>query len=79
MRFKNFEIWKLALFGLFQSYSPLKSNKIEESRRNTNKNSQHNPFNKNKNIKIWWKIKIIFTFQICEISECVLLLDHFWK
>ena len=52
MRFKNFEIWKLALFGLFQSYSPRKSKKIEESRRNTNKNSQQNPFNKTKTSKL---------------------------
>jgi len=40
----------------------------------------HNPFNhQKKNLKIGWKIKILFLFQIWEISEFGTLLDHFLK
>ena len=43
--------------------------KIEETRRYITGSSQHNQFNEKKHTDQIWKIKILYSYQICKISE----------
>jgi len=64
----KFKFWNLALVGYFQVSVSGKLSEIEDIGQYTIR-SRHSQFREKICIKSGWKIQILYTFQMCEITE----------